>query len=192
MSEDPEDVTEPAEDETPPPEPEEAPEAAEPKPEPEPGPEPPADEPEPPVLAKKQVEKPDKPPVTRPVRRPTPVRSERVARAAAKSGSGRLAPEPPTGSQKRVMEHLPRWFWLLLVAELTFVVVLFADIITGWGDAPENCSRSVCSLGQGVGIISFVAAVLLGIAVGASFMVLALGAAQGTRRAARQQRNRPE
>lgn len=131
-----------------------------------------------------------KPVAKRPIaQRPAPERSERLIRAAAKSGGANAAPEPPTGSQKRAVE-MPRWFWLVLAAELTFVAIVVVDAVSGWGDTPEGCFSSVCSLGQGVGIISLVAAIVLGIVVVASFMTIAVGAAQGTRRAAREERRR--
>jgi len=130
-------------------------------------------------------------PEERPVpQRPAPRRpaAERPAARRARAASA-PAYEPPEGSQKRSVQ-LPRWFWLLLVAEMTFVVIVAVDAISGWGDTPEGCFSSVCSLGQGVGIISLIAAIVLGIAVAASFLSIAVGAAQGTRRAAREERER--
>jgi len=130
-------------------------------------------------------------PEERPVpQRPAPRRpaAERPAARRARAASA-PAYEPPEGSQKRSIQ-LPRWFWLLLVAEMTFVLIVAVDAISGWGDTPEGCFSSVCTLGQGVGIISLIAAIVLGIAVAASFLSIAVGAAQGTRRAAREERER--
>jgi len=127
-----------------------------------------------------------------PDERPVPRRPARAPeRPAARRARAASAPayEPPEGSQKRAIQ-LPRWFWLLLVAELTFVLIVAVDAISGWGDTPEGCFSSVCTLGQGVGIISLIAAIVLGIAVAASFLSIAVGAAQGTRRAAREERER--
>jgi len=133
-------------------------------------------------------EDPDERPVPRRPARParTP---ERPASRRARAAAAQRSVEPPEGSQKRGVQ-LPRWFWLLLVAEMTFVLIVAVDAITGWGDTPEGCFSSVCSLGQGVGIISLFAAILLGIVVAASFLSIAVGAAQGTRRAARDERER--
>lgn len=118
-------------------------------------------------------------------RRPAPQRPapERPATRRERAAS------PPPGSQLPSRE-LPRWFWLLLVVWLTMVVLVVVDAVSGWGDTPEGCFSSVCSLGQGVGIISLVLAVLLGLAVFISFFTFAVGAAQGTRRAARDERER--
>jgi len=133
-------------------------------------------------------EEPDERPVPRRPTRPAPERpASRRARAA--SAAAARSVEAPEGSQKRSVQ-LPRWFWLLLVAEMTFVLIVAVDAISGWGDTPEGCFSSVCSLGQGVGIISLIAAIVLGIAVAASFLSIAVGAAQGTRRAAREERER--
>ena len=136
-------------------------------------------------------EDPDERPVPRRPARPAgaPERpASRRARAAASAAAARSV-EAPEGSQKRSVQ-LPRWFWLLLVAEMTFVLIVAVDAISGWGDTPEGCFSSVCTLGQGVGIISLIAAIVLGIAVAASFLSIAVGAAQGTRRAAREERER--
>jgi len=130
-------------------------------------------------------DEPDERPVPRrPARAP-----ERPASRRAREAAAARSVQPPEGSQKRSIQ-LPRWFWLLLVAELTFVLIVAVDAISGWGDTPEGCFSSVCTLGQGVGIISLIAAIVLGIAVAASFLSIAVGAAQGTRRAAREERER--
>lgn len=119
---------------------------------------------------------PERPVAQRPAAGPPPVPtrpSERRAAAAAAS--------PPSGS--RMPREIPRWFWMLLVLWLTMVVLLLIDVLTGWGDTPAGCSNHICTLGQGVGLLSLIGTVVLGLAVGFSFFAIAARAASTNRRA---------
>jgi hypothetical protein len=122
-------------------------------------------------------------PAPRRVTDPDPGRDRKRRTTATAIGGAPERPRPRPESSSparpsRPRRELPRAFWLALAAEATFVVILLADWLTGWGDPPAECSRAICTMGQGVGLLSLIGAVVLGLILVVAFFALAVGAAQ--------------
>ncbi len=127
-------------------------------------------------------------PPTRPIaRRPAP-----AGAPAERPVARRPAPQPtavhtpmatrPSTRPDRVPTELPRAWWLLAVVEVTLIIVLLVAWLSGSADPPAGCSRSICSLGQGVAILSLTGALILGGLLVVSMLYIAVGAAQSNRR----------
>lgn len=125
------------------------------------------------------VERPDRerPAAKRPPRqRPAPVQVTAARRQAAAGTADRSAAKQPRPSRKP--RELPRAWWLMACVEVTLIVIVLGDWLTGLGDPPADCSRAICTTGQGVGLLSLVGAIVIGLGVVVSFFVIAIGAAQ--------------